>query len=89
MPHAATKSKSRKISKCYILTLPHPNGHVMSMGCEQPSEVFTVQVWLLYDHQIFQYCTLYEGGTELRADKHTDRRFNYQMPLEDLSGLGH
>ena len=34
-----------KISKSYILTLPHPQGRVMSVKCEQPLDELTVQVW--------------------------------------------
>ena len=34
-----------KISKSYILTLPHPQGHVMSVKCEEPIDELTVQVW--------------------------------------------
>ena len=49
-----------KISKFYILTLPHPQGHVMSVKCEQPLDELTVQVWLLYDHPNFKYCTVYK-----------------------------
>ena len=34
----------------------------------------TVQVWLLYHHPNFKYCTLTVSGTELRTDKPTDRQ---------------
>ena len=37
-----------KISKSYILTPPNPQGHVMSVKCEQPLDELTVQVSLLY-----------------------------------------
>ena len=74
MPPAATKSNMAKISKFYILTPPRPQGHVMSVKCEQPLDELTVQVWLLYDHPNFKYCTLLVSGTELRTDKRTDRR---------------
>ena len=46
----------QKISKSYILTLPDPK---MSVNCEQPLDDLTVQVWLLYDHPNFKYCTLF------------------------------
>ena len=72
MPPAATESKYGKISRSQILTTPHPQGHVMSVRCEQPLDELTVQVWLLYDHPNFKYCTLYISGTELRTDKRTD-----------------
>ena len=57
-----------KISKSYILTQPHPQGQVMSVKCEEPIDELTVQVWLLYDHPNFKYCTLFVSGTELRTD---------------------
>ena len=72
MPPAATKSKYGKISKSQILTTPHPQGHVMSVRCEQPLDELTVQVWLLYDHPSFKYCTLYISGTELRTNGQTE-----------------
>ena len=51
MPPAATKSKYGKISKSQILT--PPQGHVMSVRCDQPLDELTVHVWLLYHHPIF------------------------------------
>ena len=67
-----------KISKSYILTLPHPQGHVVSMKCEEPIDELTVQVWLLYHQPNFNYCTLFESGTELRTDKRTEKRTDKQ-----------
>ena len=61
-----------KISKSYILTPPHPQGHVMSVKCEQPIDELTVQVWLLYHNLNFKYCTLFLSGTELRTDWQTN-----------------
>ena len=46
----------------------------MSVKCEEPIDELTVQVWLLYDHQNFKYCTLFVSGTELRTDGQTDRQ---------------
>ena len=63
-----------KISKSYILTPLHSQGHVMSVNCEEPIDEPTVQVWLLYHHPNFKYCTLFESGTELRTDKQTDKQ---------------
>ena len=63
-----------KISKSYILTPPHPKRHGMSVKCEKPIDELTVQVWLLYDHQNFKYCTLFVSGTELRTNGQTDRQ---------------
>ena len=71
MPQAATKSNYGKISKSYILTPPHSQGLVMSVKCEQPLDELTVQVWLLYDHPNFQYCTFVyklDGITDGRTD---------------------
>ena len=63
-----------KISKSNILTPSHHQGHVMSAKCEEPVDEATVQVWLLYHHPNFKYCTLFVSGTELRTDKQTDGR---------------
>ena len=63
-----------KISKSYILTPPHPQGHVMWVKCEEPIDELTVQVWLLYHLPNFKYCTLFVSGTELRTDRRTDRQ---------------
>ena len=89
MPPAATKSNHSD-----ILTLPYPQGHVMSLKCEQPLDEVTVQVWLLYDHPNFKYCTLLINGTELWTDKQTDRQTDGWMTQTldapvDLSGWGH
>ena len=46
----------------------------MSVKCEQPLDKLTVQVWLLYDHPNFKYCTLNVSGTELWTDGQTDRQ---------------
>ena len=63
-----------KISKSYILTPPHPQGHGMSVKCEEPLNELTVQVWLLYHHPNFNYRTLFVSGTELRTDGQTDKQ---------------
>ena len=60
--------------KSYILTPPHPQGHGISAKCKEPIDELTVQVWLLYHHPNFKYCTLFVSGTELRTDGQTDRR---------------
>ena len=73
-PRRQQSQTMAKISKSYILTPPHPQGHVMSVKCEQPLDELTVQGWLLYDHTNFKYCTLFISGTELRTDRQTDRR---------------
>ena len=58
----------------YILTPTHPQGHEMSVRCKQSIDELTVQVWLLYHHQNFKYCTLFESGTELLTNRQTDGR---------------
>ena len=49
-PRRQQSQTMAKISKSCILTPPNPQGHVMSVKCEQPLDELTVQVWLLYDH---------------------------------------
>ena len=71
-PRQQQSPNMAKISKSYILTPPHPQGHVMSVKCEQSLDELTFQVWLLYDHPNFKYCTLFISGTELRTDGQTD-----------------
>ena len=78
MPPAATKVKIWLNAKSHILTPPDPQGHGMPVKCEQPIDELTVQVWLLYDHQNFKYCTLFVSGTELRTNGQTDKRTNRQ-----------
>ena len=63
-----------KISKSYIFTPPHSQGHVISVKCEHPLDELTVQVWLLYDHPTFNYCTFFISGTELRTDRWMDKQ---------------
>ena len=68
------KVKLWQKSLSYILTSSHPQGHVMSVKCEQPLDELTVQVWLLYDHPNFKYCTLFKSRTELWTDEWIDKR---------------
>ena len=65
---------------------------MMSVKCEQPLDELTVQVWLLYHHPNFKYCTLFVSGTELWTDGQTkgwtDKRTvsrTIQL-LDDLEG---
>ena len=53
----------KSLSPTFWPCLPHPQGHVMSVKCEEPIDELTVQVWLLYHHLNFTYCTLFESGT--------------------------
>ena len=43
-----------KISKSYIMTPPHPKGHMMSLKCEQPLHTITFQIWSLYVYPNFR-----------------------------------
>ena len=72
-PRRKKSQTMANICKSYILN-PPPQGYVMSVKCAQPLDELTVQVWLLYDHPNFKYCTLFISGTELRTDKRTNRR---------------
>ena len=63
-PRQQQSQNMAKISKSYILTPPHPQGHVLSVNCEEPTDELTVQVWLLYHQQNFKYCTLFLSGME-------------------------
>ena len=86
-PRRQQSQTMAKISKSYILTPPHPQGHVMSVKCEQPLDELTVQVWLLYDHPNCIYCTLFISGTELRTDGQTDGRTDGQT-IQTLDAPG-
>ena len=46
----------------------------MSVKCEQPIDELTVQVWLLYDHPNFKYCTLFVSGMDLQTNGQTDKQ---------------
>ena len=73
------------------MTPPHPHCHVMSVKCKEPIDELTVQVWLLYHHPNFRYCTLFVSGTELRTDGQTDGQTDDPITRcpADLSGWGH
>ena len=79
-PRRQQSRNMAKISKSYILTPPHPQGHMMSVKCEQPIHELTVQVWLLYHNPNFKYCTLFVSGTgrDGITDGQTDKRTNRQ-----------
>ena len=47
-PRRQQSQNMAKICKSYILTPPHPQGHGMSMKCEEPLDELTVKVLLLY-----------------------------------------
>ena len=81
-PRRQESQNRAKISKSYILTPLHPQGHVMSVKCEEPIDELTVQVWVLYYHSHFKYCTLFVSGTELRTDGQTDRLTNGRTDRE-------
>ena len=72
-PRRQQHQNMANISKSYILTrVPNPQGQRMSVKYEEPIDELTVQVWLLYHHPNFKYCTFFESGTELRTDSRTD-----------------
>ena len=73
-PRRQQSQNMAKISKSYILTPSHPQGHVMSVKCEEPIDELTIQVWLPYYHPNFKYCTLFVSGMELRTDGRTNRQ---------------
>ena len=73
MPPAATKSKYSKNLKVLHFDPAPPQGHVMSVKCEEPIDKLTVQVWLLYHHPNFRYCTFFVSGKELRTNRSTIR----------------
>ena len=77
-PRRQPSQNMAKISKSYILTPPHPQGHGMSVKCEEPLNELTVQVWLLYHHPNFNYWSLFVSGTELRTDRQTDGQTDRQ-----------
>ena len=77
-PRRQQSQNIAKISKSYILTPPHPQGHGMSVKCEEPLNELTVQVWLLYHPPNFNYWTLFVSGTELRTDRRTDKQTDGQ-----------
>ena len=64
-----------KISKSYILTPPHSQGHVMSVKCEEPIDEVIVQVWLLYHNPNFNIALCkWDGITDRQTHKRTDRQ---------------
>ena len=80
---AATKSKSGKISKAYLLTMLNPKGHVMSVKCEQPlGELSYCPCLTILSPPKLQILHFYVGGTEYRQkdrqiDKQTDRQSDH------------
>ena len=48
-PRRQQSQDMAKISKSYILTPPHPQGHVMSVECEEPIDELRVK---------FGYCII-------------------------------
>ena len=68
----------QKSFKSYILTPPNPQGQLMSVKCEEPIIELTVQIWLLYHHPNFKYCTFFVSRTELRTDRQTNGQMDRQ-----------
>ena len=93
---AATKSKYGKNLQVLHFDPAPPPGVCDVSEVWEPMDELTVQVWLVYYHQNFKYCTLFVSGTELRTDGQTNRRTDGQTddpitsnPPADLSGRGH
>ena len=63
-PWRQQSQNKAKISKSYILTPTHLQGHGMSVKCEGPIDELPAQVWLLHHHPNFGYCILIVSGTE-------------------------
>ena len=88
-PRRQQSQNMAKISKSYILTPPHPQGHGMPMKCEQPLDKLTVHVWLLYDHPNLTYCAFCKRDriTDRQTDRQTDYpntrcpRWTFQTPV--------
>ena len=57
-----------------ILNLPNPQGHVMSVKCEELLDELTVQGWLMYDHPKFYilHSIRWDRITD-KQDRQTDR----------------
>ena len=75
-PFGDRKIKSKYGKNLQVLNFDPapPQGHVMSVKCEQSIDELTILVWLLYHHLNFKYCTLFVSGTELWTDGQPDRR---------------
>ena len=74
-----------KICKSYILTrLPHLQGQWMSAKCEKLIDELTVQVWLLYHHPNFKYCTFLKAG---RNYGQTNGRSDYYRDVENFFSM--
>ena len=74
MKHGCTqRQQSQIMAKSYILTRPHPQGHMMSVKYEEYIDELTVQVWVLYYHPNFKYCSYVYNRYKI-TDRRTDRR---------------
>ena len=75
-PRQQQSQNMAKIFKSDILTPPHPQGHRMSVKCEEPLNELTVQVWLLYLHPNFYYWTFWAPLNYGQTDRRTDIQTN-------------
>ena len=81
-PRRQPSQNMAKISKSYIMTPPHPLGHVISVKCEEPLNELTVKVWLLLD-----FVCKRDGITDRQTDKRTNRQTDGQtIRLLDAPG---
>ena len=82
----------QKSLKSYILTLPHPQGHEISVKCEKIHRwIYNPSLVTVSSSKL--YILHFESGTELQTDGQTnwrtDRGLHYKMPPADRSGQGH
>ena len=69
-PPAATESNyGKNLQVLYFDPTPSP-GVLDVSECAEPIDELTVQVWILYYHSNFKFCTV--SGTELRPGRQTD-----------------
>ena len=70
----AEKVSLEPCSKSYILTPPHPKGHVMSVKCEELIDELKFKFGYYVITQTLNFCTLFVSGTKLRTDGRTNRQ---------------
>ena len=67
------RQQSQNLEVLHFDPAPTPRAWDVAVKCEEPIDELTVQVWLLYDHPNFEYCTLFVSETEYRKDRRTIR----------------
>ena len=71
MPPVATKTKYGKYLQVLHFDPPHPQRYLTSVKSEEPIDELAVQVWLLYHHPNFKYCTLFIRQTDGQTNGET------------------